>query len=105
MLPSVLLARKYGLSFSNHGYLSFNASFLTPFGLCLSYCKCLIYDRVLTWGLFLDFNQGVGSLLSVRGQGILSWIGDNNFIVEDRATTSHEVLHCLIFSFYILSEE
>lgn len=37
-----------------------------------------------------DFNQGVGSLLSVRGQGILSWIGDNNFIVEDRATTSHE---------------
>ncbi|KAI8551537.1 hypothetical protein RHMOL_Rhmol06G0194400 [Rhododendron molle] len=44
------------------------------------------FDDVLT-----DFNQGFGSLLSVRGQGgILSWTGDDNFVVEDRATASHE---------------
>ncbi|KAA8524309.1 hypothetical protein F0562_010732 [Nyssa sinensis] len=42
-------------------------------------------DDVLT-----DFNQGLGSLLSVRGQSILSWTEDDNFIVEDRATASNE---------------
>ncbi|XP_059663208.1 protein ECERIFERUM 16 isoform X2 [Cornus florida] len=42
-------------------------------------------DDVLT-----DFNQGVESLLSVKGQSLLSWMGDDNFIVEDRATATHE---------------
>ncbi|KAK9284374.1 hypothetical protein L1049_023545 [Liquidambar formosana] len=37
-----------------------------------------------------DFNQGLSSMLSVRGEGILSWIRDDNFIVEDKTTTSHE---------------
>ncbi|GAV75953.1 hypothetical protein CFOL_v3_19429 [Cephalotus follicularis] len=43
-------------------------------------------DDVLPGG----FSQGIGSLLSVRGEGILSWIADDNFIVEDRTTASHE---------------
>lgn len=50
---------------------------------------------------FVDFNQGFGSLLSVRGQGILSWTGDDNFVVEDRATASHEV--CPHISFHYAS--
>ncbi|OMO53999.1 hypothetical protein CCACVL1_28149 [Corchorus capsularis] len=35
-----------------------------------------------------DFNQFVGSMLSVRGEGILSWIGNDNFVVEDRTTAT-----------------
>ena len=53
-----------------------------------------IYNMAGDWlQFFLDFNQGVGSLLSARGQGILSLTGDDNFIVEDRATSSHEVFY------------
>ncbi|XP_057956051.1 protein ECERIFERUM 16 isoform X2 [Malania oleifera] len=36
------------------------------------------------------FYLGVHSMLSIRGQSILSWIEDDNFIVDDRATSSHE---------------
>lgn len=51
-----------------------------------------------------DFNQGVGSLLSVRGQGILSWTRDDNFVVEDRATTSHEASF-LSLNLHLLAEQ
>lgn len=34
--------------------------------------------------------HGVGPLLAVRGESILSWIGDDNFVVEDETTSSHE---------------
>ncbi|OMP07437.1 hypothetical protein COLO4_07343 [Corchorus olitorius] len=37
-----------------------------------------------------DFNQFVGSMLSVRGEGILSWIGNDNFVVEDRTSATPE---------------
>ncbi|KAF5481369.1 hypothetical protein F2P56_002026 [Juglans regia] len=37
-----------------------------------------------------EFNQGLGAMLSVRGEGILSWIGDNNFVVEDETVATHE---------------
>ncbi|XP_065875364.1 protein ECERIFERUM 16 [Euphorbia lathyris] len=37
-----------------------------------------------------DFNIGVGPILSVRGEGILSWIGDDNFVVEDETTGNPE---------------
>lgn len=37
-----------------------------------------------------DFKQGVGSMLSARGQRILSQVLDDNFIVEDRAMPSYE---------------
>ncbi|KAK6919126.1 hypothetical protein RJ641_017548 [Dillenia turbinata] len=40
--------------------------------------------------VFSGFNLGVGSMLAVKGKNILSWTGDDNFIVEDKATTSHE---------------
>lgn len=40
--------------------------------------------------VFTDFNLGAGSLLSVRGQSILSWIEDDNFVVEDNATGRQE---------------
>ncbi|KAJ6734171.1 PHOSPHORELAY PROTEIN [Salix purpurea] len=36
--------------------------------------------------------HGVGPLLAVRGESILSWIGDDNFVVEDETTSSHEVV-------------
>ncbi|XP_024933407.2 protein ECERIFERUM 16 isoform X3 [Ziziphus jujuba] len=37
-----------------------------------------------------DFNQAVGSLLSVKAEGILSWIGDDNFLLEDKKAAYHE---------------
>ncbi|CAK9167680.1 unnamed protein product [Ilex paraguariensis] len=37
-----------------------------------------------------DFYQGVGSLLSIKGQSLLSWNADDNFIGEDKATSSRE---------------
>ena len=43
-----------------------------------------------------EFSQAVGSMLSVKGEGILAWSGDDNFIVEDKTTMHHEV--CIVFS-------
>lgn len=57
------------------------------------------FDDVLT-----DFNQGVGSLLSVRGQGIVSRTGDDNFVVEDRATASLEASF-LSLNLHLLAEQ
>lgn len=53
---------------------------------------------------FYDFDQGVGSILSVRGEDILSRIGDGNFIVEDKATTSHEAPF-LSLNLHLLAEQ
>ncbi|XP_031281732.1 uncharacterized protein LOC116140212 isoform X3 [Pistacia vera] len=36
------------------------------------------------------FIEGVGSMLSVRGEGILSWIGEDNFIVDNKTTSVQE---------------
>ncbi|KAI4333909.1 hypothetical protein L6164_018661 [Bauhinia variegata] len=38
-----------------------------------------------------EFNEGLGSMLAVRGESILSWIGEDNFIVEDKTSGTHEV--------------
>ncbi|KAM3697503.1 hypothetical protein ACJW31_06G117000 [Castanea mollissima] len=37
-----------------------------------------------------ELNQGLGPMLSVRGEGILSWIGNDNFVVEDKTAATHE---------------
>ncbi|KAH1105491.1 hypothetical protein J1N35_009259 [Gossypium stocksii] len=37
-----------------------------------------------------DFNQFVGSMLAVRGEGILSWTGNDNFVVDDSTTAAPE---------------
>ncbi|KAF7805982.1 phosphorelay protein [Senna tora] len=37
-----------------------------------------------------EFNEGVRAMLAVRGEGILSWIGDDNFLVEDKTSGTHE---------------
>ncbi|XP_022764125.1 uncharacterized protein LOC111309317 [Durio zibethinus] len=37
-----------------------------------------------------DFNQFLGSMLAVRGEGVLSWVGNDNFVVEDRLTATPE---------------
>ena len=47
-----------------------------------------------------EFNQGLGPMLSVRGEGVLSWIGNDNFVVEDKTAATHEVVfipHLLFF--------
>ncbi|KDO49568.1 hypothetical protein CISIN_1g012781mg [Citrus sinensis] len=36
------------------------------------------------------FAPGMGPMLSVRGEGILSWVGDDNFVVEDKTTAFQE---------------
>ncbi|KAL2476707.1 hypothetical protein Adt_37443 [Abeliophyllum distichum] len=37
-----------------------------------------------------DFTQGLGPLLSARGQSIMSWVADDSFKLEDMSTTSYE---------------
>ncbi|KAM7275536.1 hypothetical protein ACFE04_017402 [Oxalis oulophora] len=37
-----------------------------------------------------DFYQALGSMLSVRGEEILSWIGNDNFVVDDDSSVNHE---------------
>ncbi|XP_010260342.1 PREDICTED: uncharacterized protein LOC104599483 isoform X2 [Nelumbo nucifera] len=39
-------------------------------------------------GFLPGFNQGVSTVLSARGKNILSWIGNDNFAVEDNETAS-----------------
>ncbi|KAK8669109.1 hypothetical protein V6N13_106549 [Hibiscus sabdariffa] len=43
-------------------------------------------DDILTG----DFNQFVGSMLAVRGEGILSWTSNDNFIVDDSTVATPE---------------
>ncbi|XP_073108813.1 uncharacterized protein [Elaeis guineensis] len=38
-----------------------------------------------------DYIQGISSMLSVRGESLLSWCADDNFIVDDDSTSSCEV--------------
>ncbi|KAL3830077.1 hypothetical protein ACJIZ3_018879 [Penstemon smallii] len=40
--------------------------------------------------VFDDFTQDFGPLLSAKGQSILSWIADDDFEFEEKASTSHE---------------
>ncbi|KAI3936976.1 hypothetical protein MKX01_015191 [Papaver californicum] len=37
-----------------------------------------------------DFDKAVSSMLSVRGKSVLSWIGDDNFIVDDNASSGYQ---------------
>ncbi|KAI3888768.1 hypothetical protein MKX03_013936 [Papaver bracteatum] len=37
-----------------------------------------------------DFDKAVSSMLSVRGESVLSWIGDDNFVVDDNASSGYE---------------
>ncbi|KAJ1384454.1 hypothetical protein SESBI_42521 [Sesbania bispinosa] len=46
-------------------------------------------DELLPW----EFGVGLGSMLAVRGEGILSWIGDDNFVVEDKTSANQEVVY------------
>ncbi|KAH9791194.1 phosphorelay protein [Citrus sinensis] len=45
-----------------------------------------LLDDVMPGG----FAPGMGPMLSVRGEGILSWVGDDNFVVEDKTTAFQE---------------
>ncbi|OIW08342.1 hypothetical protein TanjilG_03018 [Lupinus angustifolius] len=37
-----------------------------------------------------EFNLGLSSMLAVRGEGSVSWAGDDNFVVEDKGTGNPE---------------
>ncbi|KAK7405012.1 hypothetical protein VNO78_06143 [Psophocarpus tetragonolobus] len=37
-----------------------------------------------------EFGVGLGSMLAVRGEGIVSWVGDDNFVVEDKTSGNQE---------------
>lgn len=39
--------------------------------------------------------MGLSSILEVRGEGIVSWVGDDNFIVQDKTSAYQEVI-CLL---------
>ena len=34
-------------------------------------------------------------MLAVRGEGILSWVGDDNFVVEEKTGGNQEVIYSL----------
>jgi len=38
---------------------------------------------------------GLSSILEVRGEGIVSWVGDDNFVVHDKNSADQEVI-CLL---------
>ncbi|KAG4967803.1 hypothetical protein HKD37_12G033900 [Glycine soja] len=52
-----------------------------------------------------EFGVGLSSMLVVRGEGIVSWVGDDNFVVDDKTTGNPEAsflslnLHALAESF------
>ncbi|KAJ1378533.1 hypothetical protein SESBI_47743 [Sesbania bispinosa] len=35
----------------------------------------------------------LGSMLAVRGEGVLSWIADDNFVIEDKTSANQEVVY------------
>ncbi|XP_020223035.1 uncharacterized protein LOC109805390 [Cajanus cajan] len=37
-----------------------------------------------------EFGVGLSSMLGVRGEGIVSWVGDDNFVVEDKTSGNQE---------------
>lgn len=39
--------------------------------------------------------MGLSSMLVVRGEGIVSWAGDDNFVVEDKTNGNLEVIYSL----------
>lgn len=44
-------------------------------------------------------------MLAVRGEGILSWTGNDNFVVEDITTATPEVIAFLLFRVFIYTEQ
>jgi hypothetical protein len=40
-----------------------------------------------------EFGVGLGSILAVRGEGILSWDGYDNFVVQDKTSGNQEVIY------------
>jgi hypothetical protein len=42
-----------------------------------------------------EFGVGLGSILAVRGEGILSWDGYDNFVVQDKTSANQEVIYLL----------
>ena len=55
------------------------------------------------YGIFIDgltgeFDRAVGSMLSVRGEGILAWLGDDSFVVGgDQKAANPEVIFSRVF--------
>lgn len=47
-------------------------------------------NTIITMFPSFDFDQGISSMLSVRGNGLLSWIGNDNFVVDDSTAISTE---------------
>ncbi|XP_058756201.1 protein ECERIFERUM 16-like [Vicia villosa] len=44
------------------------------------------FNEVLPW----EFGVGLSSILSARGEGIVSWDGDDNFVVQDKTIANQE---------------
>ncbi|KAG5242185.1 phosphorelay protein [Salix suchowensis] len=62
----------------------------------LSKCHQVVSFHSLEDFLAEEFMHGVGPMLSVRGESILSWIGGGDFVVEDATTSTHELLDMLV---------
>uniref|UniRef100_A0A6N2N0Y1 Uncharacterized protein n=1 Tax=Salix viminalis TaxID=40686 RepID=A0A6N2N0Y1_SALVM len=60
----------------------------------LSKCHQVVSFPSLEDFLAEEFMHGVGPMLSVRGESILSWIGGGDFVVEDATTSTHEDILC-----------
>ncbi|XP_010494418.1 PREDICTED: uncharacterized protein LOC104771572 [Camelina sativa] len=62
---------------------------------CLSSLDDLLHD---------EFSRVVGSMISARGEGILSWMEDDNFVVEEDGSASYQEPGFLSLNLYALAE-
>lgn len=49
------------------------------------------------------FGGGASTLLSVRGEAVLSWADEDSFVVDDKATSGHEVHDLMHFCHFLRS--
>ncbi|KAJ8439695.1 hypothetical protein Cgig2_010192 [Carnegiea gigantea] len=49
------------------------------------------FTYVMLTLVLLDFYQGLGPMLSIRGESILSWEGGDDFLADEEATTTQEL--------------
>lgn len=62
-------------------------------------CYTVFFVVLMLWLWFFffagEFGVGLSSILEVRGEGIVSWVGDDNFVVQDKTSAYQEVI-CLL---------
>ena len=48
-----------------------------------------------------ELSSGGSAMLAARGEGMLSWIEDNSFVVDEKTTATPEVISRLFYIFCV----